>query len=46
MRYPSVLMALFQGDSFFVCGCKITANIVQYYPLYLRYHSGYLHKRR
>lgn len=32
--------------SIFICRCKITANLEQYYPLYLRYHSGYLHKRR
>ena len=31
---------------YFFCGCKITANLAQYYPLYLRYHNEYLHKRR
>ena len=40
------LFYLFVSILFFICGCKITANLEQYYPLYLRYYSGYLRKRR
>ena len=40
------LFFLFVSILFFICGCKITANLEQYYPLYLRYHSGYLRIRR